>query len=232
MSRDYCNAFNHQYYMLPTHATKHPRRWWRWVAAVPAAILVSGCLLALIGDFGLVQWVLNGVERRALAGQSTRPDQWGLQVLYLTLRLGGRVVRPQAAELLAYYCAGGGDTLRFDARPLLLHPEVQQALRLHKPGITFRHQASAGPFYVARHTDWSLYYTFDLLYIRSVPGSIVFYDNYFFQPLARRSYTRFSFGRLRCKLNDGLIHVAYPQAKPFLVYGKVTIPPSQAVAHN
>lgn len=208
---------------------KRPRRWLRWLAAVPAVGLISGCLLAGVGDFGLAQWVLNGVERRALAGQPTRADRWGLQLLYTALGLGGRVAHPLAAQLLAYYCAGQGDTLRFDARPLLRHPAVQQALRLHKPGITFRHQASAGPFYVARHTDWSLYYAFDLLYIRPVPGRIVFYDNYFFQPVARRSYTRFSFGRFRCKLNDGLIRVAYPQAQPFVVYGEATVsPPSLA----
>jgi hypothetical protein len=168
-----------------------------------------------------MQYALNGVERRALAGQSTRMDRWGLQLLYGALQLGGRLVYPQAADMLEYYCAGQGDTLRFDARPLLQHPDVQQALRQHKPGITFRHQAKAGPFYIARHTDWEKYYAFDLLYIRQVPNGVVFYDNYFFQPLARRSYTRFQFGRLRCKLNDGLIRVAYPQAKSFIAYGKV-----------
>ncbi|RYY13016.1 MAG: hypothetical protein EOO36_16545, partial [Cytophagaceae bacterium] len=48
-----------------------------------------------------------------------------------------------------------GDTLRFDARPLLRHPEVQRALRQRKPGITFRHQnVGASPFYVVRKTDW------------------------------------------------------------------------------
>lgn len=183
-----------------------------------------GCgVLAAIGDFGLTQHLLNGVERRALAHQSTWADQCGLRLLYGTLRLGGRVVYPQAADLLAYYCDGQGDTLRFDARPLLRHPEVQQALRLGKPGITFRHQQSAGPFYVARRTDWALYYAFDLLYIKQRPNSIVFYDNYFFQPVARRSYTRFNFGRLHCRLNDGLIRVAYPQAKSFIVYGKIAV---------
>ena len=203
------------------HSTKRPRRWLRWLAGMLAAVLTSGAALFAVGDFGLTQRVLGGVERRALANQSTRLDVYALRVLYGTLQLGGRVVYPQAAAMLEYYCDGRGDTLRFDARPLVQHPEVQQALRQHKPGITFRNQADAGPFYIARRTDWELYYAFDLLYIRREPGAVAFYDNYFFQPLTRRSYTRFRFGRLHCKLNDGLIRVAYSEAKPFIAYGKV-----------
>jgi len=217
------------------HATpplKRPRRWLRRLAGGTAAVLAGAGVLYAVGDFGLTQRVLNGVESRALAGRSTRADRFGLRLLYGTLQLGGRVVYPQDAELLGHYCDGRGDTLRFDAQPLLRHPEVQQALRLQKPGITFRHQAEAGPFYIARRTDWGLYYAFDLLYIRRAPGTVVFYDNYFFQPLSRRSYTRFNFGRLRCKLNDGLIRVAYPQAKPFIAYSEAAAPSSgEAVAN-
>jgi hypothetical protein len=218
--------------LLPALPAKRPRRWLRLVACVAAAAMVSGGVLFAVGDFGLTQRVLNGVERRAIAGQSTRADKLGLQLLYSTLQLGGQVVYPQAAEMLSYYCGGGGDTLRFDARPLLQHPDVRQALRLRKPGITFRHQANAGPFHIARRTDWERYYAFDLLYIHQVPGGVVFYDNYFFQPLARRSYTRFRFGRLQCKLNDGLIRVAYPQAKSFIAYGKVAVPQTLNTTFN
>ncbi len=204
----------------------------RWLAAAVAVGLVSGGVVGTVGDFGFMQRLFDGIEHRALHHQATRLDRWGLQVFYATLRLSGRVLYPQAATLLTYYCEGQGDTLHIDARPLLRHPEVQQALRLHKPGITFRHQQSAGPFYVARRTDWGLYYAFDLLYIRQHPASIVFYDNYFFQPLARRSYTRFRVGRMQWRVNDGLIRVAYPRAKSFIIYGKVAMAPAVAVADN
>ncbi|MGI4862704.1 MAG: hypothetical protein ACRYFZ_02190 [Janthinobacterium lividum] len=174
------------------------------------------------GDFGLTQRWLNGVEQRALAGRSSTTDRLGLQLLYDGLQLGGRVAYPQAAQLLGHYRTGNGDTLRFDARPLLRHPEVQQALRQRKPGITFRHQAAgASPFYVVRKTDWPLYYAFDLLYIRQRGGKTIFYDNYFFQPVARRSYARFRVGKIGLQLNDGLIRVAYPQARAFVAYGEV-----------
>jgi hypothetical protein len=202
------------------------------LAGALVAVLAGAGILVAVGDFGLTQRVLNGVESRALAGQSTAADKLGLRLLYGTLQLGGQVVYPQVAELLDYYCDGRGDTLRFDAGALLQHPEVQQALRLNKPGITFRHQAEAGPFYIARRTDWGLYYAFDLLYIRRTPGAVVFYDNYFFQPLTRRSYTRFHVGRFHCNLNDGLIRVAYPRAKPFIAYGRVAAPPMEAVSFN
>jgi hypothetical protein len=51
-------------------------------------------------------------------------------------------------------------------------PDVQQALRQRRPGITFRHQAAGqSPFYVVAKTDWPLYYAFDLLSIRyTAPG--------------------------------------------------------------
>ncbi|MBO2011406.1 hypothetical protein [Hymenobacter negativus] len=209
---------------LLAHFPHRSRRWLRWLAGLMMTVLVTGGVLFVVGDFGIVQRLLNGVESRAIMGRSTRADRWGLQLLYSILQLGGRVAYPRAAEMLDYYCAGLGDTLRFDAQPLLRHPEVKQALRLHKPGITFRHQASAGPFYIVQHTDWDLYYAFDLLYIRWEPSGVVFHDNYFFQPLARHSYTRFHFGRMRCKLNDGLIRVAYPKAKAFIAYSKVSAP--------
>ena len=208
---------------LLTSPAKRPPYWLRWLTNALAVVLTSSGILFAVGDFGLAQRVLNGVESRALAGKTTRADLWGLRMLYGALQQGGRVMYPHAAEMLDYYCHGLGDTLRFDARPLLRHPDVQQAVRLHKPGITFRHQANAGPFYAARRTDLALYYAFDLLYIRRLKSEIVFYDNYFFQPVARRSYTRFSFGNAHCKLNDGLIHEAYPEAKSFIAYSKVTV---------
>lgn len=216
--------------MATQHSKSRLKRGARWLAAAAAVGLVGGGVVGAVGDFGFTQRVFNGIEHRALQHQTTRLDRWGLQVFYATLRLSGRVLYPQAARLLTYYCEGRGDTLRIETRPLLRHPEVQQALRLHKPGITFRHQRSASPFYVARHTDWELYYAFDLLYIRQQPTSIVFYDNYFFQPVARRSYTRFHVGRVQWRVNDGLIRVAYPQAKAFVVYGKVATAPTVAVA--
>jgi hypothetical protein len=165
-------------------------------------LLVLALVIGVLGDGGLTQRLLNGAERRALAGRSTWADQ---------------------LALLDYYCTGKGDTLRFDARPLLRHPDVQQALRQHRPGITFRHRAaSKSPFYIVAKTDWPLYYAFDLLYIRYTARGVVFYDNYFFQPLARRSYTPFRLGKVRLRLNDGLIRVAYPEARAFIAYGLAT----------
>lgn len=195
--------------------------------------LAGGLLLAAVvvwgtGDFGLVQRWLSGAERRALAGRPTLADQWGLRVLYRSAQLAGQLAYPQAAGLLGHYLAGTGDTLRLDTAPLLRHPEVQRALRQHRPGITFRHQAAGGsPFYIVARTDWPLFYAFDLLYIKYLPTGVALYDNYFFQPLARRSYTRFRLGKVRVKLNDGLIRVAYPEARAFVVYG---LAPRPAVA--
>jgi len=184
------------------------------------SLVVLALAISLTGDGGLIQRLLNGAERRALVGRSTWADQVGLRLLYGGLQLGGQLAYPQAAHLLDYYCAGRGDTLRFDARPLLHRPDVQQALRQRRPGITFRHRApSRSPFYVVAKTDWPLYYAFDLLYIRYTARGVVFYDNYFFQPLARRSYTPFRLGKVHLRLNDGLIRVAYPKARAFVAYG-------------
>jgi hypothetical protein len=191
------------------------------------SLAVLTLAIGLTGDGGLTQRLLDGAERRALAGRSSRADQLGLRLLYGGLQLGGRVAYPQAAHLLDYYCAGQGDTLRFDARPLLRRPDVRQALRQRRPGITFRHRAaSKSPFYVVAQTDWPLYYAFDLLYIRYTARGVELYDNYFFQPLARRSYTPFRLGKVHLRLNDGLIRVAYPGARPFIVYSRVAPPPA------
>ncbi|MGI4872823.1 MAG: hypothetical protein ACRYFX_16820 [Janthinobacterium lividum] len=184
-------------------------------------LLLAALVLGVTGDFGLTQHWLNGVEQRALASRSTLSDRLGLRLLYGGGQLAGRMAYPQAAGLLHHYLQGSGDTLRFDARPLLQNPDVQQALRQHKPGITFRHQSSAhNPFYVVPKTNWPLYYAFDLLYIKQEKGQVVFYDKYFFQPIARRSRTRFQLGKVSFLLNDGLLNVAYPQARAFVVVGR------------
>ncbi len=110
------------------------------------------------------------------------PDRLALKGIYQLMLLTGRVRYPRATDYLAYYCRGRGDTLRFDAAVLLRNPEVQQALRHHKQGITFRHQPPTNP----RHHVVSL-------------------------------------GKIRFRLNDGLIHVAYPQAKMFVAYGEAKL---------
>jgi len=199
------------------------RKFLQYAALAGLGLLAAGLLVVFgTGDFGATQCVLNGLETRALAHRSTLLDRLALKALYQALLVVGRVRHPQAAEFLAYYCAGRGDTLRFDAAPLLRHPEVQLALRHHKQAISFRHHAPTQPrHHVVRRTDPDLYYAFDLLFIRQRPGRVVFYDQYYFQPLARRSRTAFRLGRVRFQLNDGLIHVAYPRARPFTTYGEV-----------
>lgn len=200
---------------------RRPARLLRALGLTGAAGLGLALLVVFVtGDAGLTQYLLNGIEARALAGRSTLPDKLLLKGVYRSMLLAGGLRYPQATEFLRYYVGGRGDTLRFDARPLLQHPEVQAALRGRKQAITFRHQPPPRPSYHAvRRTDWDRFYAFDLLFIRRRPGRVEFYDQYYFQPLARRSRTPFRLGRIQFKLNDGLIHVAYPEARKFTSYG-------------
>ncbi|MCB2408637.1 hypothetical protein [Hymenobacter lucidus] len=197
----------------------------RYLAAGSTTLLAALLLVVFVtGDFGATQYLLNRAEARALAHQSTRLDQLGLRALYQAMQLTSLIRYPRAAEYLRYYCSGQGDTLRFDAAPLLGNPQVQLALRQHKQAITFRHQPPTNPrHHVVRHTNLDLYYAFDLLFIKTKPGRVIFYDQYYFQPLARKSRTAFQVGNIRFKLNDGLIHVAYPRAKMFVTYGEARV---------
>lgn len=207
---------------------KHGR--WRAALRYSSCLVAAGLSLSLLvvfgtGDAGATQYLLNGMENRALTGRSNLPDKLLLRGLYRAMVLLGHFRYPRATEFLAYYIGGRGDTLRFDARPLLRHPEVQQALRLRRRAITFRQQPLARPdYYAVRRTDWDLFYAFDLLFVRRRPGRVVFYDQYYFQPLRRRSRTPFRLGKIHFKLNDGLIHVAYPEARKFTAYGEASLP--------
>lgn len=196
----------------------------RLALTTPAGAALLLLIVFGTGDAGLTQRLLNGIEVRALAGRSTWLDRLALRAGYRGMMLAGGLRYPQATEFLRYYVSGRGDTLRFDAQPLLRHPEVQQALRQHKRAITFRHQPPPQPTYHAvRRTDWDRYYAFDLLFIRQQPGRVEFYDRYFFQPLQRRSRTPFRVGKIRFQLNDGLIDVAYPEARRFVSYGQAPL---------
>lgn len=178
----------------------------------------------LTGDAGATQYVLNGIEERALTKCSTLLDRALLKSLYQVMIFAGKVHYPRAAEFLAYYCSGRGDTLRFDAKPLLQNKEVQLALQHHKQAITFRQQTRRNSkHHVVSRTDWDLYYAFDLLFINRKHGRVAFYDQYYFQPLTNKSKTPFRFGKIHFKLNDGLIHVAYPEAKMFTAYGEAML---------
>jgi hypothetical protein len=191
-----------------------------------AAIFLAVNLLVLFatGDAGITQYCLNGVESRALAKRTTLFDRLALKTLYRSMMFAGQFRYPQATKFLTYYCNGRGDTLHFDAQPLLRNPEIQLALQHQKQAITFRQQPRRNfRHHIVRHTDWDLYYAFDVLFIRKKADRVAFYDQYYFQSLARKSRTPFHLGKLHFKLNDGLIHVAFPEAKMFTAYGETAL---------
>ncbi len=141
------------------------------------------------------------------------------------MRCYGAVRFPLAASLLEHYCAGSADTLRFDAAPLMRDAAVQSALRANKRGIVFKKQPAQNPdYYVVGKTNLAFYYAFDLLRIKMCRKGVAFYDDYYFQPLAGNVRPLFQFGKIKVRLNDGLIKVAYPDAKPFVAYGEARRP--------
>lgn len=185
-------------------------------------LLAGGLVVFGTGDLGATQFLLTRMENRALHHNMSFLDRWLLKGAYQGMRIYGSNRYPQATELLRHYCEGTGDTLFLDAKQLLANPEVQAAVASHKKAITFRAQptSKASSYYAVRHTNWPLYYAFDLLFIKRKPGKVAFYDAYDFLPLERRSYTPFRFGKIAFRLNDGLVRVAYPHAKAFIAYGE------------
>ena len=198
------------------------RKLLRTTAGLGAAFLFAALIAVFgTGDFGLTQYVLNGMEARALKQESSVLDKLALKGAYQTILLSSSDRYPLAAEMLRHYCAGSGDTLFFDAQTLLRNPEVQTALRTRKRAIAFRaQQVKNEEYYAVTKTDWPLYYAFDLLFIKTKPGKIIFYDDYSFQLVKRKSRTPFQVGKVKFRLNDGLIHVAYPTAKAFVAYAE------------
>ncbi|UOR05583.1 hypothetical protein MUN82_00440 [Hymenobacter aerilatus] len=189
-------------------------------------IILSSILVVVFitGDAGVTQYLLNSVEARALTKRTTTFDRLALKTLYRLLLLGGQLQYPRATQFLAHYCRGQGDTLYFDAQQLLQNADVQKAVQQRKKAITFRRQPQRNPsHYVVSRTNWDLYYTFDLLFIKRQHDRIIFFDQYYFQPITRRSRTPFQVGKIHCHLNDGLIHVAYPEARMFVAYGEATL---------
>lgn len=191
-------------------------------------ILSFGLILMFIifgvGDGGLTQSLLNGIEKRALAKQDTWRDRLFLQTIYQSMIYVGYWKYPYASKFLHHYCHQKGDTLFYDANFLLQNKEVQMAIKKEKKIVIFRPITVERPhWHIPKQTYWDLYYTFDLLFMRKEGDKIIFYDNYTFFPLAKKSYTPFKIGRIKFSLNDGLIHIAYPHAKGYISYGQARL---------
>lgn len=193
-----------------------------------SSLIIGLCVVIIVfvtGDGGYTQKTLQGIEERALIGEETWRDRLFLKSMYQGMVYTGSWKYPHASKFLHHYCQRGGDTLFFDAQFLLKNPDVIKALESHKTSIIFRpHHLKRPNRHIVTHTYWDLYYAFDLLQIRQKGNHVLFYDNYFFHKIQAKSYTPFKLGRIKFELNDGLIHVAYPQAKSFISYGKATLP--------
>jgi hypothetical protein len=203
---------------------------WLLKLAQYASITLLTCMLGVLlvvfgtGDGGCTQKMLEGIEKRAFAQQSTWTDKLFLKGLYQSMVYVGYWKYPIAARFLHHYCHAKGDTLFFNPDFLLKNIEVQQAIQDNKNAIVFRptHRTWAS-LHVAKYTQGDLFYAFDLLSIKKKGSEIVFYDTYIFRQLQKRSYTPFKVGKVRFSLNDGLIHVAYPAAKSYISYGRARL---------
>lgn len=204
------------------------KRIFRW-AKYTSICLVAVCLVLLVvvfgtGDAGCTQNIVQNIEKRAFEEKNTWTDRLFLQGLYRGMVYVGYWKYPNASRFLHHYCHSKGDTLFFEADFLLQNAEVQKALQNNKNAIVFRptHRTWES-LHVSKYTHWDLFYTFDLLFIKRVGEKVIFQDHYFFRPLQKRSYTPFKVGKIRFSLNDGLIHVAYPEAKSYISYGEVDL---------
>lgn len=185
-------------------------------------------MVRFVGDAGFVHEKLKYIEARAENQETTLLDQIFLRTIYQSMIMVGNWRYPQAAQLLNHYCNGGKDTLYFDAKPLLLNTEVQEAIKNNKKMIIFRPailEAEKGKdIYVCNQFYFDWYYAFDVMKIEKPDEkTVIFHDNYSFQPLHAKKYTSFKIGAIKFDLNDGLIHIAYPSSTPFISYSKVSL---------
>ena len=195
----------------------------KYIGTGLASIIIFLLTIVFItGDFGLTNYLISSAEARAFKNDNTFIDKIGLRLLYNGMIISSRLQYPQASKFLYHYCYNNGDTLFFDPKPLMKSEEVQQALKSGKKGIVFK----SGPevnknFHFVKNTNEDLYFAFDVLHIRQTKNKIVLYDNYYFQPLNKRTKPLFEIGKIKFRLNDGLTKVAFPNAKPFVAYAEV-----------
>ncbi|RZK21282.1 MAG: hypothetical protein EOO43_10680 [Flavobacterium sp.] len=192
------------------------------IVGLVATIAFLLMVIFVTGDLGLTNYLISAAEVRAFKNKNTAADKIGLRLLYNGMIISSRFQLPLASKCLNHYCYNNGDTLYFDPKPLLVNKEVQKAILSRKKGIVFK----SGPevnknFHFVKTTDKDLYFAFDVLHIRQTKHKIIFYDTYYFQPLERRTRPLFEIGKIKFRLNDGLIKVAYPEAKPFVAYAEV-----------
>lgn len=196
-----------------------------FVIGFTALLLFVIFMIRFVGDAGFIHEKLKHIEERADNQETTFSDKLFLQTIYQSMIMVGSWKYPQASELLNHYCKGGKDTFYFDSKQLLANEEVKEAIKNDKNIIIFRplvlEKDKGKNVHVCKQLYFDFYYAFDVLSIKKTEkNSIIFYDNYFFQSLQAKKYTNFKIGAIEFQLNDGLIHIAYPDALPFISYSE------------
>jgi hypothetical protein len=133
------------------------------------------------------------------------------QLLYNSIALGGRLVSPEAGEIVWHYLHGSGQDLWLDNSYLQTSPVIQRSWRSLKPGqsrqFSLRRQAE----------DWRLSYALNPFSLRRGAHEVLLWQRLEFSTNGAVK-TKLHYGLGEIELPDALIHVMHP--KPFTVYSK------------
>jgi hypothetical protein len=122
-----------------------------------------------------------------------------------TMILGGRIVAPEAAQILDHYTSGNGDTLWLDSSYLQRSPVVIKHAKALKTG-EFRKVG------MHQQEDWRLSYALNPFFIAKTNKGYRIYQHIIFDTTGKVP-TYLNLGLFRIKVKDAVAH-SYP-CKPF-----------------
>lgn len=127
------------------------------------------------------------------------------------LILGGKLVSPEASQILDHYCSGNGDTLFLDNSYIKRSPVILREMQGMKEGQIKKIRFT-------QKEDWRLSYALNPFKIKKEGGKFKIYQYIKFDSKGK-DYTDLNLGFTKIRVKDGMVHVY--ECKPYVAYCEI-----------
>lgn len=183
--------------------------------------VLSICLLSVSAFFLLASPVGRSIDRGITAhfvSMNQRREQHQLswwdgiqcQILYTSIAIGGRVVSPEAGQIIWHYLYGHGTDLWLSPDYIRTSPVILRSLAQLKEG-------QSRQFGFRQTEDWRLSYAVNPFSIRKNHGHVLMWQRMKFETKPG-TLTTLNYGIGKFRLPDALIYSMNPQT--YMVYSE------------
>ena len=128
------------------------------------------------------------------------------KIVVVSLILCGKIIAPEASEVLSHYCFGNGDTLYLDPEYIKNSPVVLRKIKTLKEGETIR-------VTFKQSEDWRLSYALNPFQLTNTPNTYLIHQYINFESTGD-VFTELNLGFTKISVKDNIVHAF--ECKPFI----------------